>query len=939
MTDAGLFLFVSHKIFVKHDIEMLIYYIILFDSEKRGGLLDEHKVSLPELFAALDSSKNGLTQKEAENRQKSMGFNELEKKKKTPAIVRFAKHLVNFFALLLWAGAILAFTSEYLSPGEGNLYIGIALSVVVLLNSVFTFYQESKAEEAMAAFMNMMPTKAIVLRDGRKMELEARYLVPGDIIFLEEGMKVPADARLIEQYALKVDNSALTGESEPQLRSLECTNDNILESRNMLFSGTTVQTGSGKAIVFGTGMNTQIGKLANLTDTIALPPTPIHKEIQHFIKIISIIAITLGAVFFMIGFAFDNNLFRNMLFAIGIIVANVPEGLLPTVTLALSIAARKMAKKNALVKNLESVETLGSTTVICTDKTGTLTLNQMRVNSVYLGHGMVDKDFKEYHEDDHHDFDTFLHAEVLCNNSSLSGDGYIGDPTEGSLLMHASGFINIDKLKEIVPRVHEIPFDSNTKRMVTVNRYKSGHMAYMKGAPEVVLAKCSHVLINGRKIRMTKKKNKEIQKTYERFSKNGERVLGFGYKHFKGGYAEEDLDGGFVFIALAGMVDPPRPEVAEAISKCHTAGIKVFMVTGDHALTAEAIAKDIGLITGRDTRIITGAELRRMEHDELLEVLKSKEIVFARTSPEQKLRVVRGLQDLGEVVAVTGDGVNDAPALKNADIGVAMGKVGTDVAKEAADMILMDDNFATIVNAVEEGRTIFDNIKKFMAYILTSNMPEILPFIAFVLIGIPLPLTVILILAVDLGTDLIPALGLAAEKPESDIMRRPPRSRKERLFTGHLLFMSYGIIGMIQAAAGFFSYFYVIMVYHGLSWDELLRLTPADPVYMQATTAFFVSIIIVQIADVLICRQRRQSIFQKGIFSNKVILLGIASELLLGFIIVYTPVANTIMNTHPIPLKIFFLAWPFALAIFIFDETRRWLIRRGNKFVKKYINY
>lgn len=906
--------------------------------------MDAHKLDILEIYAKLETSPSGLSEDDAKKRLKREGLNQLAKKKRKSFFVRFGKHLVNFFALLLWSGATLAFISEYLSPGDGNLYIGVALCVVVLLNAVFTFYQESKAEAAMAAFKNMMPHKAIVLRDGKKKEINATELVPGDLIFLEEGMRVPADARLVEQHILKVDNAALTGESEPQLRTLEQTSENILESRNVVFSSTNVQSGSGKAIVYGTGMKTQIGNVANLTSNIEVPPTPIHKEIHHFIKIISTIAITLGILFFGVGFFFQNDFFQNMIFAIGIIVANVPEGLLPTVTLSLSIAAKKMAKKNALVKNLESVETLGSTTVICTDKTGTLTMNQMRVNSVYLGDKVIDKEFKDFPTTEHHDFDTFLHCATLCNNSSLAEDGknYIGDPTEGALLLYGHRFINLEKLNTAIPRIDEIPFDSVTKRMITLNKYKSKYVTYMKGAPEIVIDKCTEILINGKVRKITQKELAEAKGTAEFFSKRGERVLAFAYKSYQNTPTEGEIDNKYIFVGLAGMVDPPRPDVHEAIAKCRSAGIKVFMVTGDHALTAHAIGSQIGLITHKDSLVVTGDELNLMHEDELVELLSAKEIIFARTSPEQKLRVVRALQKRGETVAVTGDGVNDAPALKNADIGIAMGVSGTDVAKEAADMILMDDKFSTIVHAVEEGRTIFENIKKFMAYILTSNMPEILPFIAFVLLGIPLPLTVVLILAIDLGTDLIPALGLAAETSESDIMKRPPRKRGERLFTRKLLFMSYGIVGLMQAAAGFFSYFYVLFS-SGMTWQDIVDWAPkdyiTDPIYLKATTAFFVSIVIVQVADVLICRQRRESIFKKGVFSNRVVLLGIAAELILAAIIVYTPFGNALLGTAPLSAFEFFLAAPFALFIFIFDEVRRWMIRKGVGFVDKYINY
>ncbi|MFC2136268.1 cation-translocating P-type ATPase, partial [Bacteroidota bacterium] len=769
------------------------------------------------------------------------------------------------------------------------------------------------------------------MRDGKEVEILAEELVPGDVIYLSEGDKIPADARLIDQHSLKVDNSSLTGESEPQLRCFDCTHENILESRNMVFSGTLVQSGTGSAIVYATGMNTQIGRIAQLTKETKKVVTPIRKELNHFIKIISIIAIILGVVFFFLSIALGHRLVGSLIFSIGIIVANVPEGLLPTVTLALSMASRKMAKKNALIKHLESVETLGSTTVICTDKTGTITQNRMFVHSLFIN-------LQEVHEKEHPDsidgFDKVLGVSVLCNNAKLDSkkDFYIGDPTEGALLTFANHYADIRKIYNDQPRLDEMPFDSQTKCMITLNKSKK-NSSYLKGAPEVVLEKCSKIIINNNLKELDENTRTIIDRHYQDLASKGERVLALAYRE-----SNKEIDTeGFIFIGLVGIIDPPRPEIPEAIAKCEAAGIKVIMITGDYSLTAEAIAKMTGIIDeGSNSTIITGEELTKLSEDELRDVLRKDNIIFARTSPIQKLRIVQALQANGEIVAVTGDGVNDAPALKNADIGIAMGIIGTDVAKEASNMILLDDNFATIVNAVEQGRTIYANIRKFIAYILTSNVPEILPFIAFVLLKIPLPLTVVLILAIDLGTDLLPALGLGQEKPESDVMKEPPRSRKERLLSPQLLFMSYGIIGMIQAAAGFFSFF-VVLYAGGWTWGTQMPMT--DPLYMKAVTAFFASIVICQIPDVLICRTRKQSFFKQGVFSNKLVWIGIASEIALLGVISYWPVANKVLGTVPLTMNEFLLPVPFAVAIFVFDEVRKYHRRQGNSFVEKYLSW
>jgi len=891
---------------------------------------DEHSISLEELYRRVDSSALGLSEQEVKKRQQAYGLNVLEEKKDVPLIIKFGRHLFDFFGMLLWTGSVLAFVSEYLSPGEGNLYIGIALPVVVMLNAVFTFIQEYQSEKIMESFRKMMPARVEALRDGTRKEVFAAELVPGDIIYLQEGNKIPADARLIQQNALKVDHSSLTGESEPQLRSLDCTHDNILESRNMLFSGTLVQSGHGTAVVFGTGMDTQIGRIAQMTEETATVASPLRKELNHFIRIISTIAVSLGVTFFIIGFLSGNRIMASLIFAIGILVANVPEGLLPTVTLCLSMASKRMAKKMALIKNLDSVETLGSTTVICTDKTGTITENRISVNTLYIN--MEERNVDEKDIGQIPGLDRLLDISALCNNARLDNQGqYIGDPTEGALLLFAKDYTDIAALDLANDRIEEHPFDSKTKRMITVNRSADRTSSYLKGAPEVVLGKCSMLLLQGEEIPLTDVHTSEIMKHYERLASRGERILGLAYRN-----GHDHTETGFIFVALAGMVDPPRREVPEALSKCRTAGIKVIMITGDFSFTAEAVARKVGMVDDGEANILTGDDLEKTDDAELREFLKKGNNIIARAAPAHKLRVVTALQSLGEVVTVTGDGVNDAPALKNADMGVAMGIAGTEVAKEAADMVLLDDNFATIVNAVEEGRTVYSNIKRFIAYILTSNVPEILPFIAFVLFDIPLPLTVVLILSIDLGTDLLPALGLGIETSEFDVMLQPPRPRDERLLSPNLLIMSYGIIGMIQAAAGFFSYF-VVLNMGGWTWGQQLAST--DPLYLKAVTAFFASIIICQIADVLICRTRRGSVLKKGVFSNRLVVLGIFSELLLLANIVYNPYTQKIFGTHPLSLFELSLSIPFALLIFFGDEFRKYLIRRDVAFVDKYLNW
>ncbi|KKH50709.1 cation-transporting P-type ATPase [Methanosarcina sp. 1.H.A.2.2] len=935
---------------------------------------DEHLISLPEFLKRFETDENGLNEQEATRRLQECGPNILEEAGKESILKRYVRQFRNFFAVLLTVGALLSFLGEYLDPGQGNIYIGVALFAVVLLNGTFTFVQEYQAAKTMESFRQLLPPHAKVFRDGKVRDVLASELVAGDVVLIEEGDKVPADGRLIETNSLKVDNSTLTGESEPQLRSLECTNSNLLECRNMVFSGTLVQSGNGKAVIFGTGQDTQIGSLATLTEQTLSVDTPIRKELNHFIKIISAIAIFLGITFFLLAFFLQNIFLASLIFAIGIIVANVPEGLLPTVTLALSLASRRMASRNALIKQLESVETLGSTTVICTDKTGTLTQNRMAVNSLIVGFETLEPEKPSLSQEGSAGQDAedgtkkglaekgtdsgargvpvtgnpvwnpekippiFIRVAGLCNNAKLydSPPGYTGDPTEGALLVFANSFVDVKNVKELqqeYPRLEEFPFDSLTRRMEVVCRTPEGKLeVYLKGAPEVVVEMCGSVMESGEIRKLDEAGQKELLERHLRLAEKGERIIALAFRQAE---AQNEYTGDFIFLGFIGIVDPPRPEAREAIAKCHAAGIKVVMITGDHPVTAESIARDVGLAVSGKPEIITGDELKSLSRTELASRLKNPSIVFARTSPVQKLKIVQLFQAEGEIVTMTGDGVNDAPAIKNADMGVAMGS-GTDVAREAADMVLLDDNFATIVNAVEEGRTVFDNIKKFIVYILTSNIPEILPFIAFVLLSIPLPMTVQLILAIDLGTDILPAITLGVEKGEGDIMKRPPRPRNEKLLTPQVLLTSYGVKGPIEAAAGFFCYFAVLFD-GGWSFGEQLANT--NPLYMQAITAFFSAVIICQIANVFASRTRFQSVFSMGLFSNRPVLLGIASELLILALIIWNPFANLIFNTAPIDLRYMLLAVPFAVFLLGIDELRKYLLRNNVNWAARFFKW
>jgi sodium/potassium-transporting ATPase subunit alpha len=778
----------------------------------------------------------------------------------------------------------------------------------------------------MNSFREMLPRSAQVVRDGLLLKVPAAELVRGDLILLEEGDQVPADARLVEVAGLKVDNSSLTGESEPQLRTVEPTDRILLQSRNVAFSGTQVMAGNGRGIVFATGMKSQLGRTADLTQTVTPREIPIRREIQHFTRIISTVAVVMGMLVFLVSLVWiDTPIWSKLVFAIGIIVANVPEGLMATVTLCLSIAARRMAGRNALVKNLESVETLGCTTVICTDKTGTLTLNRMTVQRLFLNeciHNEADADFEQ------EELDKFLLVATLCNNAHVKPDGtFSGDPTETALLAFSARFLDIASVRKSAPRLFEEPFTAASKQMITVNSQDNGTVACLKGAPDVAIRLCDRILVNGIPRPLEEADIQAYLNAYEELARRGERVLLFAYQPVadRDCWAQEDLPGsGYIFIGLAGLFDPPRPEVPAAVADLRAAGIRVIMITGDYQTTALAIGRLVGIVSGDAPVVINGGQLREMADAHLDWELEQAEVIFARTSPEQKLRIVQALQRRGEVVAVTGDGVNDAPALKQADIGVAMGLSGTDVAREAADIILMDDNFATLMPAVREGRTIFDNLKKSIRYTISHTVPELMPYLAFLILGLPLPLTVMLILSIDLGTDMLPAIALGSEPSERDIMQRPPRSRDTHLVDTRLILLAYGLFGLVESAAGFYAYFSIL---HGGGWHWGEALPATDPLYLKAVSAFFAAVIICQVANGIISKTSRQSLLRQGILSNRWLLVGIVVELALAAAIIGIPLLQPWFGTASLSLREFFLAWPFALGLILLDELRRWLVR------------
>ena len=826
--------------------------------------------------------KKGLTESQAKQILLRDGPNALSPPKTTPEWVKFCKNLFGGFAMLLWIGAILCFlaysitAATYDDAPKDNLWLGVCLTIVVFLTGCFSYYQESKSSRIMESFKNMVPPLAVVIRDGERKSIKAANLVVGDVVEVKFGDRVPADIRVLKAMSFKVDNSSLTGESEPQSRSPDLTSESALETRNIAFFSTNAVEGTCTGLVIRTGDRTVMGRIAGLASGLDTGDTPIARELTHFIHLITGVAVFLGVSFFIVAFILGYFWLDAVIFLIGIIVANVPEGLLATVTVCLTLTAKRMAKKFCLVKNLEAVETLGSTSTICSDKTGTLTQNRMTVAHMWYDNRITEVDTSENQVSSSHNKSAkgvlaLMRCAMLCNRAEFKLDkenlekpvlmrDCIGDASETAILKCCElSFNNVSEYRQTNPKIAEIPFNSTNKYQVSIHETNDNDKRYllvMKGAPERIIEKCKTIYIEGGDLELNDFWKNKCNAANAELGGYGERVLGFcdirlDARKFPEGF-KFDVDNvnfpiqDLRFLGLMSMIDPPRAAVPNAVEKCRSAGIRVIMVTGDHPITAKAIARSVGIISPKNETVediaarlgipvsqvnkkdakacvLHGGQLKTMSSDDLDEVLKNHdEIVFARTSPQQKLIIVEGCQRGGAIVAVTGDGVNDSPALKKADIGVAMGIAGSDVSKQAADMILLDDNFASIVTGVEEGRLIFDNLKKSIAYTLTSNIPEITPFLIFILTDIPLPLGTVTILCIDLGTDMIPAISLAYEKAESDIMKRKPRDpNRDKLVGQRLISMAYGQIGFIQASAGFFVYL-IIMAENGFWPSRLL---------------------------------------------------------------------------------------------------------------------
>jgi len=892
-----------------------------------------HSMKIDEAMRELNAKMDGLSSEEVQKRLEEFGPNELKKEKGKSPVRLFLEQFTDILIIIL-------LIATALSMAIGEVYDAIVIIAIVMACAVLGFTQEYKAEKALEALKKMTAPTATVLRDGKEMELETRDLVPGDIILLYTGDKVAADARLIEAINMKTDEAPLTGESTPVNKNVKPLPEETIVSdrRNTLFTGTVVVYGRGKAVVTSTGMNTEFGKIAKMVQVTEEEETPLEKRMGHVGKWIGILSVAVCAVVAIFGIYKGREILDMVLWAISLAVAAVPEALPAVVTGALAVGMYRMARENAIVRRLPAVETLGCTSVICADKTGTMTKGEMTVQRIYVNdkalkvrgvgyepQGEFLFEDKKLDPTKEKELYILLKAATLCNDAKLEkeeGQWIVkGDPTEGALVVAAA---KADLWKEEIereePRINEIPFSSERKRMTTMHEaYGKSKIAYMKGAPEIVLEKCTKVYTNGKLRKLTDGMRKQMLAVNAAMAIQALRNLGFAYKELpesKTSLDEEDEEG-FVFLGIMGMIDPPRGEVKDAIYMCNKAGIKVVMVTGDHKLTAVAVAKALNLIgenESEEDHVLTGAELDKLSDEEFGKMVDNI-VIYARVSPEHKVRIVKALRKKGYICAMTGDGVNDAPALKMADIGVAMGITGTEVTKEASDMVLADDNFATIIKAVREGREIYGNIKKYLTYLLRCNIMEILVlFFAMMLSHTSesaIALTTIQILWVNLTTDGLPAIALGVDPGDPDLMERKPRDPNESIFTRDVrVYLSAVPVLMTVLLLG--AYFYTLDT-HGL---------------LEARTQLFTALVLMELANAVNARSLKYTVFKVGLFKNKFLWLAILSSLGLQLMVLYIPALHGIFEvTYPNVFD-WTVAIVFTLIVFFSIEIGKYVTSR-----------
>jgi calcium-translocating P-type ATPase len=889
------------------------------------------------LLRDLRSRPDGLSSREAERQLVAYGPNELRRRGGRRWPRRLAKQFVHPLALLLWVAGALAFVA-------GLPALGVAIVAVIFVNALFAFAQERQAERAVEALSRYLPQQAAVRRDGSREVVDARELVPGDVLLLAEGDRISADARLL-QGAIEVDMSTLTGESQPVVRSAEFADATgpLLDARELVFSGTSCVGGEAEALVYATGMQTELGRVAALSERVEPEESPLEHQVRRVAWLIALVAVAAGIAFLPIGWlAAGLPLEDAFIFSVGLIVANVPEGLLPTLTLALAVGVAGLARRGALVKRLSAVETLGSTTVICTDKTGTLTENRMRALRIWTPLSELDLEAG---------IDAaaavgadpvlgFLgRAIAACSTAELAPERTgksRGEATEVGLL-EAARALGIDVA--VARREHDrrklYRFDPKLRVMSTVDERRDGGLTvHAKGAPEEVLERSTMIGGPDDHLPLREADRETVLAVLERYAAEGLRVLAIARRRLPDGTEppdrREDSERDLVLLGLVALFDPPRAEVADAVARCHAAGVRVIVVTGDYGVTAAEVARRVGI--GRDGgAVVTSEELEHMSEPELDGLLREgRELIFARAAPEAKLRIADALRAEGHVVAMTGDGVNDAPALRRADIGVAMGRTGTDVAREAATMVLTDDNFATIVAAIAAGRRVFDNVRKFILYIFAHTTPEVVPFLVFALSGgaIPLPLTVLQILAIDLGTEILPALALGREPAEPGLMGRKPRPRSEGVIQRSLIFRAWVFLGLIEAVLVLAGFFYVLLEAGWSPGDDVGSGSPLHGAYLKATTMTFAGIVACQVGTALAARTERASLRSVGLFTNPMLLWGIAFELLFAAALIYVPFLQDVFATAALgPVELALLA-SFPVIVWSADELRRAHLRR-----------
>ncbi|MBU0679959.1 MAG: cation-transporting P-type ATPase [Proteobacteria bacterium] len=879
------------------------------------------------VYAVLHSRPQGLNTAEVEERLLQVGPNSLEIADPWKLVRSFSKQFTNFFTILLMVSAVICFVAHGLNPGESMNILGWALAVVALLNAFFSFIQEYRAERAMEALRKFLPQLVEVERDGQRSKIAAEGLVPGDVLHFTEGDKIPADARLVEAEGLLVNNAPLTGEANPCALHYELCQKRLAESDNVAFAGCSVVRGSGRGVVFATGLRTEFGKVAHLSQSIKREASPLERETAHMVRVLTIIAVVMGLGFFFYGVSRDRPLWVNLVFMMGIIVANVPEGLLPTFTLSLAMGSLRMAKKNVLVKSLSAVEALGAIHVICSDKTGTLTENLLTITEL-----VVPQSGKAWEDEDKRRLLGLALAASEVHEAEL---GLSGDPLDVAVALKIRG-LGGDLAVAQAAVIHNFVFDVEKRRSAGILQKEGQQFFVVKGAFEAISPMLSNIAVQAvdgsqeDRARVADQTTlAEAEEVMRAMAGRGLRVIALAWKELRddeqfenGAMEQSGFEVGLTLACFIGIEDPLRPEVPGAVKKCHRAGIEVILITGDHPDTALAIAAKSGIVVGgkSEEQVITGDVLADLTEAGLVGRLEQGVRVFARTSPEQKMKIVMALKSMDKIVAMTGDGVNDAPALKAADVGIAMGKQGTDVARESAQIILLDDNFASIVAGIEEGRTVFDNIKKFTNYVLVSNGPEILPYLLYILFPVPLALNVIQILSIDLGTDIIPSMALGQEPPDKETMNRPPRAQGQGLLTPALICHSYLFLGLLEGLWSLGLFFYVLIAGGWQYGDELAS---HDPLYRSAMGIALATILLMQIGNLLGRRFSRRSGLDRGIFTNHLLLFGIAIQVVFSWATLYFPPLQKVLNTGPVPLAVYFLAWFGIILIFGADYLRK----------------